>query len=426
MRSTHRATNQITARALLLVALGLASAAPDARALDVVATFLESDSGATVNHAISGDGRRIVYASASDPVGGNADGNDELFLWDQSLGVSQITDTTGSSIYWALDIDHTGHTIAMVARPDEGGPGIPKDDLYRWVDGAGWTRLTTATSLFDQVFVDGIRISADGRTVLFSSSGDYTGANASMELQVFLWRAVGGFEQITAATPCGGGGGNFSGDLSGDGKRILLTSRCRINGGNPDLNGDMYLWDESSGFTALTDELTDLSILGSLDADGSTAALVSSLDFVNGGSAGGEHLFRWREVGGFEQLSSEPVAHRAPSIDAGGTRIAYTAANGQGTAGNPEGSNEIFLWDGGAIFELTASTEVTLSYGNERPRLDDAGTRLVMWAAGAFDAPTDLRTGYFLLDVPEPGAALQLATIVLTLAAFAPIRRRTR
>lgn len=427
MHSSHRVTSWITRRALPLVALGLAFAAPDARSLEVGAILLEANTGSGAVHAISGDGQRVVYESSSDPVGGNPDGNNELFLYDRSLGVvAQITDTTGSSSYWALDIDYSGHTIAMVATADEGGPGISKRELYRWVDRGGWTQLTTATGLFDQVFIDGIGISADGKTVLFTSAGNYTGENAGNEEQVFLWRAVGGFDQITTAAPCGSSGGNFSIDLSGDGSRILLKSRCRINGGNSDLNFDVYLWDESSGFTALSDGADEVNVFGSLDADGDTAALVSYVDLVNGGYGSGEHLFRWRAVNGFEQLSTEPVAHRAPSIDAGGSRIAYTAANGQGTAGNPEQSNEIFLWDAGAIFELTDSAQVDPYWGNETPLLNDTGAWLVMLAARAFDAPTDLRTGYFLLSVPEPGATLQVLAALVTLVALAPIRQRLR
>ena len=40
-----------------------------------------------------------------------------------------------------------------------------------------------------------------------------------------------------------------------------------------------------------------------------------------------------------------------------------------------------------------------------------------MVAFRAFDAPTDLRTGYFLLDVPEPATAAQGAVAVAALLA---------
>ncbi len=48
-----------------------------------------------------------------------------------------------------------------------------------------------------------------------------------------------------------------------------------------------------------------------------------------------------------------------------------------------------------------------------------------MLAARAFDAPTDLRTGYFLPGVPELGATFQFMTVVVTLVALA-IPRRVR
>ena len=87
-------------------------------------------------------------------------------------------------------------------------------------------------------------------------------------------------------------------------------------------------------------------------------------------------------------------------MSADGTRIAYTALNGQGTGGNPENAPEIFLWQlGYPVFELTDSEQSSTSFGNERPDLDDLGTRLSMVALRAFNEPLDNRTGYFTLDL---------------------------
>ena len=89
-----------------------------------------------------------------------------------------------------------------------------------------------------------------------------------------------------------------------------------------------------------------------------------------------------------------------PSISAVGSRIAFTAKNGQGTSDNPEGAPELFLWKIGlGIVTLTDSEQTDTSSGNERPDLTDDGTRLSMVALRAFDAPHDNRSGYFVIDI---------------------------
>ena len=61
-------------------------------------TFIDGDIGFAAIHAISGDGHRVVFESASDLTGGNPDGNGELFLWSDTGGFLQLTDTCASPI----------------------------------------------------------------------------------------------------------------------------------------------------------------------------------------------------------------------------------------------------------------------------------------------------------------------------------------
>src|SRR4030095_7968625 len=48
--------------------------------------------------SISGDGTRIAFVSDSDLIGGNADHNFEIFLYDAATNsLTQVTNTTGSN-----------------------------------------------------------------------------------------------------------------------------------------------------------------------------------------------------------------------------------------------------------------------------------------------------------------------------------------
>ena len=307
-----------------------------AQILPVVPTFIDSSVGIGATHALSGNGQRLVFESDNDITGGNPDGNVELFLWDQAAGITQLTNTTGSGGYSGADINADGSVIMVIADADITAAGATLSELYRWVEGAGWARLTTTPGALPQVFPGAIGIDASGNRLMFTSDGNYVGGNPSGELQIFLWDSSSGFTQVTNAAPCGPFGSNFGIDLSADGTRVLFSSRCQYGTINTDLQGDIFLWDQASGVTALTDDSVPVGAMGSLNEDGTMAALRSGNDLVNGGYGSGDHLFRWIDGMGFSQLTTETTYRNPPKIDAVGNHIAYVAANGQGLAGvNP-------------------------------------------------------------------------------------------
>ncbi len=386
-----------------------------AREAIILGTFLEENTGVVASHAISGDGSRVVFESSSDITGNNADGNPELFLWKMEGGFSQLTDTMGTTHFWQIDIDQNGSTVAVVADADITSSGATLTELYRWVEGGGWTRLTNTAGTFPFVFLGAIGINANGNRIMFSSMDDYVGANPKNETQVFLWELGGNITQITKASPCRTFGGNFGLDINDSGNKLLFSSRCKFGNWNPDLNSDIFIWDEATGIAPLTNEPEEVRASGSMSSDGTIAAFASSTDLVNGGMGSEHHLFRWAAGKGFEQLSVESVERFRPSISADGSRIAFTAKNGQGTSDNPEGAPELFLWKLGlGIVTLTDSEQTETSFGNQIPDLTDDGTRLSMVALRAFDAPHDHRSGYFVIDIMGLGVLSPIWLLLLS------------
>ena len=80
---------------LSLILLGGVLIAPLAEAQFTHTQITNSSSGTNSNASISVGGTRIAFISSSDLTSGNADGNEEIFLWTSGSGFSQITSTTG-------------------------------------------------------------------------------------------------------------------------------------------------------------------------------------------------------------------------------------------------------------------------------------------------------------------------------------------
>jgi hypothetical protein len=388
------------------LALALLAAAPAAVAVeraDTVATYV---GGGSEHHPISGDGRRVAFVEFT--VGGDY----EISIWEHESGSTQITDEAnkpGPNAVGALDVDFDGTAVAAIALGDLADTGAVIPELYRWTEASGWQRLTFTSGSVPKVFTFDAAISEDGTRIAFASSDDYTGENPGGEQQVFLWDEGAGFTQVTHGFPCGPNGANFLRDMGGDGSRVLFSSRCRYGAANDDLGLDLFLWDETTGVVALTETKPgDAVVRASLDRDGTVAAVVSNRD-LTGESISGHRLYRWVDGGGFTLLSKqEPASPATPSISANGDRIVYVAPNGQGSAEiNPENAPELFFWQQGLpdVAALTDSGQTDQGLGNDLPRLAADGTRLAMVAQREFDAPADVRTGHYVIDVLSPQQA---------------------
>ena len=175
-------------------------------------------------------------------------------------------------------------------------------------------------------------------TLLLFSSFLILNQNVEAQQLVCPMRAI---EQITDETA----GFSNRPSINADGTRIAFDSDADINGGNPDGNSEIYLFDTTTGIiTQITDETAGGSFNPSINADGTRIAFSSNADITGGNPEGNFELFLFDTTTGITtQITFETAGDsRGPSINADGTRIAFDSdANING--GNPDGNLEIYL-----------------------------------------------------------------------------------
>lgn len=141
---------------------------------------------------VDADGSRVVFSTSADLTGRNADGSQEVFLWDGATGLSQVTDTVDTdSVASAISAD--GTRIALSSTADLTGTGKNADgnqEVFLYNTATGTTTQVTDTSGADPtaVWSDAPAMSADGTSLAVLSTADLTGTgkNADGSTELFL------------------------------------------------------------------------------------------------------------------------------------------------------------------------------------------------------------------------------------------------
>ncbi len=138
----------------------------------------------SVEPDISGDGSTIVYASSTDPLGTNADGNQELFKYDVATTThTQLTFTTsGTSSFPRMSNDGSYAYFLTTSDMFETDPDVPIHQAR--VD------LQTGTIIRVGGIDDGNATvplpNRDGSLAVFSGIGNFTRQNYDMHREVWL------------------------------------------------------------------------------------------------------------------------------------------------------------------------------------------------------------------------------------------------
>lgn len=357
---------------LLIPAVLLLVAAPAAgQPACTLSQVSVTTSGISFNASVDATGARVAYSSTGEPVpGGNPDGSSEIFLATIGVGTVQITSSAAPGSF-APSLSADGTRIAFVSEADlTGGNADLNRELFLWESGGGITQLTSSMA---PAQVAGPSISADGTRAAFSTSADLVaGQNADGSTEVFLWQEGAGFTQVTStAAPAGAS----VPDLSGDGTRIVFASDGDlVPGSNADGNIELFLWDQVTGFTQLTDTaLPFTNVNPSIDADGTRVSFQRGLT-----GPGNAELWLWDEASGLSQVTSALDGSSGPSsVSASGQQVAFDF-NGDLVGGNADGNGEIFLVDGGVLSQVTTTPGPS---GSGAPAITATGQRMAFLSA---------------------------------------------
>jgi Tol biopolymer transport system component len=346
-----------------------------------------STDGASFNPEISADGRFVAFTSqATDLLPGQVDAplTDDLFLYDRvSGGLSLVSHASGSPLVAAglsrlprLSAD--GRWIAFLSEADNliAGAAGTVSDIFLYDRVTGETRPVSHAAItrqnFDS-FTEELAISADGRTVAFTSlspdvipgqTGTNVGENA------FLYDRITGATVLVshaAGSALAGAGDSGGLSLSADGRFLAFASDAtNLVAGQTEAPGftfDVFLYDRTAGSTVLVshtrDSFTrtgnDLSGFEVISADGGTVVFPSYATDLAGGQ-----LEPGRFVGLFAYTrSSGEVDVLAPSDP---DNPALTAA-GSSTAGDLSADGRFVVFTSGAVFlrDRTAGRTTLLS-----------------------------------------------------------------
>ncbi len=145
--------------------------------------------------------------------------------------------------------------------------------------------------------------------------------------------------------------------ISGDGEKIAFIASANLTGGNPDLSDEVFVFHNGS-LTQLTQTLP-MTFTNSpvLDADGSHIAFNSNADLTGDNPDGSFEVFLF-DGSSLQQVTqgSTQVISVGPALSGDGSILTFSS-NGDFTGGNSDGSSEIFLYDGQGFSQLTDAAE---------------------------------------------------------------------
>ncbi|MFN2576855.1 MAG: Calx-beta domain-containing protein [Pyrinomonadaceae bacterium] len=218
--------------------------------------------------SISDDGRYIAFSSNRDLSGQNSDGNLEIFVYETSAGAfTQLTNSTSIVGFSDAKISGDGSTVAYI-QDRATSPGTVRDLVKQPRVGPGPATLLVA-NVQSLVMTYGRAISDDGTRIVYSAE------TATNTTQVFLadGRVGGGVRQITSLGPRASEV-PLHPTISGDGMRIAFAARRVVGGGGSNSDGgvELYIYDlPTASFSKITNGPGNATadVVSSLDDDGS-------------------------------------------------------------------------------------------------------------------------------------------------------------
>jgi len=363
----------------LQVVAGLLSVASLAAAGPLTISQITSSTGGCGdcyfhNPSLSANGS-IAFYYDGDLTGGNAGHNPEIFRFNAARNtITQITRGLCATACGFFLSSRANGSIAFSATYDGNFEVFRFDAATNTI-----TQITHSSGLCS----NGLPVmSSTNGSIAFASSCDLTGGNPDGNVEIFYFDAgTATIKQITNSTSCR----SFPSSSIADGS-IAFASECDLTGGNPDGNFEVFRFDIATNtITQITDSTVFclLDDRASLSASGTSIGFESSCDLTGGNPDGNSQIFRYDAVTNtisqithstFEPGTSRCYGSFSPSVNANGS-IAFESSCDL-TGGNPDGNDEIFLFDS-ATKRLTQITNSARSSGscfaNSSPSLNALG-----------------------------------------------------
>lgn len=341
--NTSRRRPSAPLRFLTLPLLGLAVCPANADAQTQLTSNVES--GCILAAPSSNfTGQVIAFESNCDLTGLNADGNREIFVYDEGAGtVTQITMTAScANTSPSIDDNDTGvafdsDCIIDGANPDQ------NVEIFHW-DGANSSPVTNSALCTNARPHLGKR----GDLIAFDSNCDHVGLNSDFSNEIFQGTITGIVQQITNDASLSGCG-SFNPSSTFAGGVLAFESDCDLAGSNGDGIGEIFSVVTGDGtVTQLTADPNDSGCSSrnpSIARDGGFVAFESDCDLTGGNGDEFTEIFRAEIGGSVFQLTDDDgttgCESTGPEASVDGNSVLYESSCDP-FGNNADGNLEIF------------------------------------------------------------------------------------
>jgi Tol biopolymer transport system component len=286
-------------------------------------------SGAYGAVAVSGDGSHIAFASSVDLVGANADESFEVFLLDLTDdSITQLTshptDSDFRNEHYGVAIDHDGSHVAYIQ-------DLSTIQIRLWTESTGTSVPITSGSTWPTR----PSLSGDGTRLAYADSRPGDPRDSHREI-FFHDTTTSTRTRITRTTGFGWGGNVFdraneAPDISADGEHIAFISTRNIDGLNPSLRSEVFVYDVEPGTFRLVTE-GGFSQGVSISADGSVIALQADGPLTGTGAHRANNIWLVEDGGTCTSPGWVDVRVRARGGPLLGDEVFHPAGDGQTVA----------------------------------------------------------------------------------------------
>ncbi len=372
----------------------------------------DPDNFANVSPVISADGTKIAFESDQNHTGFNADGNQEIVLYDiaEDDFVRVSSTTGGTSANRSPSINANGSRVVWSTNRNIVGGNVDLNrEIVRWTRAGQFSSTTFVTNSVAPVSNSVSTIDAAGDDIVYASGSD-AGVN------LFHHTTNG---SITTQLTDNETGDSVQPFLNSAGSHLVFASDAAFDGLNENGGYEVFLYDmESESFAALTDTGPGLFTLDPVMSDNTRrVAFVSDAAFQGQTSDGSSRAFLLQRSAPVTTMLStgETGQNGVGSVatNARGTRVAFES-DGNHTGMNADGSFEVFVHDFGPTGEkITQVTDDTA--GSGEVDIDASGRRIVFSSRGDHvGTNADGGREIFLAQCAPPPAPVQCRGLLVT------------